>query len=358
MPDPLRAAVIGTGVISKEHLAFLQTSVQANLVGVCDLSRVAAQYASQRFQAEAAYTNYKQMLAEARPDIVHVLTPPNTHFSIVTDCLKAGAHVICEKPITPTYEEFKVLGELARAYDLHLIEDYNYLFNEPILTINEIVAAGKLGQIQDIEVRMALDVRSGGRFADKNLPNPVHHLPAGVVHDVITHLCYLTLQYLPSIEQITSAWNNHGGGNLFKYDDLDALIIGQSVHARIRFSSYTRPECFEVKIRGKEGYAETDLFHPYVRTVLPRVVGKQLSPLVNHFESGKTFLGASINNFWNKIMQKTPYEGLNLFLTKTYEALAANTPLPVNFETMDRVNYTIDALLQETNRIGEIVRCE
>ncbi len=351
MPDQFRTSVIGTGAISKEHLTFLQMSERTHLVGVCDLSKAAANYAAQRFQAEQAYTDYKVMLAEAKPDVVHVLTPPNTHKLIATDCLKAGSHVICEKPIPPTYQDFKELCEVAKSCDRHLIEDYNYLFNEPILAINEMIALGRLGTVQDVEVRMALDVRGGGRFADENLPNPVHHLPAGVIHDVLTHLTYIALQYLPSIDRVAAAWSNHGGGDLFKYDDLDALVIGDSVHARIRFSSHTGPQCFEVKVRGSEGFAETDLFQPYVRSVLPRTVGEQLTPLVNHLISGTTFLGASLQNFRNKIMQKTPYEGLNRFLTQTYDALTEQTSLPVDFEMMDRVNQVIDILLQEQNRI-------
>ncbi|MEL4895846.1 Gfo/Idh/MocA family protein [Crocosphaera sp. Alani8] len=347
MSQKLRTGIIGTGVISKEHLAFLQQSEQSQLVGVCDLSAAAAQYAAQKFEADAAYTNYKEMLDKAKPHVVHILTPPNTHQFLATDCLKAGAHVICEKPITPTYESFKELWDLAQTCDRHLIEDYNYLFNEPILAINEKLQSGELGEIQDVDIRVVLNVREGGRFADENLPNPVHRLPAGVIHDVITHMCYLALQYLPSVDRVGAVWSNHGGGDLFKYDDLDALVIGDSVHARLRFSHSTWPECFEVKVRGNKGYVETDLFQPYVRTVVPRSGGKQLTPLINHFSSGVSFMGASASNFRNKIMQKTPYEGLTRFLHLTYTALRENKPLPVTFEMMERTNRLIDTLLQE-----------
>ncbi len=347
MSKVLRTGVIGTGAISKEHLTFLQASEKSHLVGVCDLSPAAAHYAAQRFQADAAYTDYPKMLAEAQPDVVHILTPPNTHQWIATDCLKAGSHVICEKPITPTYHEFKDLWEIAQACDRHLIEDYNYLFNEPILAINDKIQSGELGDIQEVEIRVALDVRSGGRFADENLPNPVHRLPAGVIHDVITHICYLALQYLPSIDRVAAAWSNHGGGDLFKYDDLDALIIGDSVHARLRFSSHTWPECFEVRVRGNKGYIETDLFQPYLRCVVPRSGGKQLTPLINHFATGVSFATASFKNFRNKIMQKTSYEGLHRFLDLTYTALIDHEPLPVTFDMMERTNRLIDILLQE-----------
>ena len=270
MTSTLRAAVIGTGAISKEHLSFLSKSSLANLVATCDLSNAAATYAAQQFGADKAYTDYRKLLSEAKPDIVHILTPPHTHKLIATDCLRAGAHVFCEKPITPTLEEFKELWQVAQECDLHLIEDHNYLFNEPVLAIQDLVNQGVLGQIQEVEVRMALNIREGGRFADENLPSPVHRLPAGVIHDVLTHLVYLALPYLPRFDRVSAAWSNHGGGTLFKYDDLDALVIGGQTHVRLRFSAYTQPECFFLFVRGDRGYAETDLFQPYLRTVIPR----------------------------------------------------------------------------------------
>jgi predicted dehydrogenase len=355
MATVLKSAVIGTGAISKEHLSFLEKSDRARLAGVCDLSPVAAQYALQRFHAEAAYTDYRKMLSEVQPDVVHILTPPQTHKPIATDCLEAGAHVICEKPITPTYDEFKELWLVAQANDRHLIEDQNYRFNEPILAIQNLIADGTLGNVEEVEIRMALPIRSGGPYADKNLPSPLHRLPAGVIHDFITHLCYLALCFLPDdfseFDRVSAAWSNHGGGDLFKYDDLDALVIGNSAHARIRFSCHTQPDCFAVTVRGSKGYAETDLFQPYLRCVVPRKAGKQLSPLVNHFANGWELMGASMTNFRRKLMQRTPYEGLHRLLDKTYEALLSGNQPPISFDDMARTSRLVEALLAEGNRI-------
>jgi len=351
MANALKAAVIGAGAISKEHLSFLSKSPQADLVGVCDLSPAAAKYAAERYEAKEAYTDYQQMLAETSPDVVHVLTPPQTHKWLATDCLKAGAHVICEKPITPTLAEFKELWEVAQACDRHLMEDHNYLYNQPILAIQKLVNEGTLGEIHDVEIRVALNVREGGRFADENLPNPVHKLPAGVVHDIITHMAYLALPYLPSVDRVSAAWNNHGGGDLFKYDDLDAIVIGGNTHVRFRFSAYTQPECFMIYVRGDRGSAEADLFQPYVRALIPRSGGKQLSPLVNHFVNGRDLIGSSFGNFYRKVMQITPYEGLSKLLDKTYSAIAHGQELPVTFRQMERTLSLIEALLAEENRV-------
>lgn len=345
----LKATVIGTGLISKEHLSFLAESDRAKLVGVCDLSEAAANYATQRFGAEKFYTNYRQMLEEAKPDVVHILTPPHTHKTIAMDCLQAGAHVICEKPITPTYDEFKELWSFAKQCDRHLIENQNYRFNQPILKLQKLVQEGTLGEVEDIEVRMALDIRSGGRYADENLPSPLHKLPAGVIHDFITHLCYLTLLFLQDFDGVKVAWNNYGGGDLFKYDDLDALVFSGSKHARIRFSSHTQPDCFSLILRGSRGYAEADIFQPYVRCIVPRAVGKQLSPLANQLSNGWTLMSASVNNFRRKLLQQTPYEGLHFLLDETYKALQEKKQLPISFEDMELTSRLVNALVTEEN---------
>jgi predicted dehydrogenase len=352
MASALKAAVIGTGVISKEHLGFLDRSDRVQLVGVCDLSPVAAEYAATRYHAETMFTDYRELLATKQPDVVHILTPPHTHKWIAKDCLEAGAHVICEKPVTLTYEELKELKAIALNYNRYLIEDHNYRFNPTILQIDELVKDGTLGEIQEVEVRMALDVRSGGAFADENLPNPVHKLPAGMVHDLITHLVYLTLHYLPvEFDRIGAAWSNHGGGSLFKYDDLDAIMVGGSRHARIRFSAHTAPDCFDVIVRGSRGYAQTDLFQPYLRCVVPRKAGKQLSPLVNHWINGYELMQRSVRNFGWKIMQRSPYEGLHCLLDQTYEALANGNPPPITYDDMERTSRLVEAILEEKNRI-------
>ena len=350
MGKALKAAVIGAGMISKEHLSFLSQSEQAELVGVCDLSPAAAKYAVQRFQAGAAYTDYQKMLLETKPEVVHVLTPPQTHRKLAIDCLQSGAHVICEKPIAPTYDEFKQMWSVAQQQGKHLIENHNYRFNQTIQAIKQLVDAGTLGQIQEVEVRMALGIRGGSRYDDKNLPSPLHQLPAGVIHDFITHFSYLMLLFLPDWDRVAAAWSNHGNDDLFKYDDLDAIVVGGSVHGRIRFSCYTQPDCFTLRVRGDNGFAETDLFQPYLRCVVPRG-GKQLSPLINQFLSGYELVQKSFINFYRKIMQKTPYEGLYLLLDKTYTALNAGEEPPITFNDMARTSLLIESLLKEENRL-------
>lgn len=349
----LRAAVIGTGKISEEHLRFLSADAGVILVGVCDLSPALAKYAATRFKAAGAFTDSAVMIREAKPDVVHVLTPPHTHGALVTSALEGGAHVIVEKPVAPTHAQFLGLYGLAKSKGLRIVEDHNYRFNEPILEFERLFAGGALGEVREVEVRMALGIRKpGGRYADTALVHPSHHLPAGVLHEFVTHLCYLTLRFLPGeVDRVAAAWSKHGDEPIFKFDDLDALVVAGPVHGRIRFTSHAAPDCFTVTVRGTKGWAETDLFQPYVRANVARKGGAQLSPLVNHLAGGAVLLKAGVRGFCNKVMQKTPYEGLRTFLKQTYAALATGSEPPVTFNDMDRASRLVDALLDEGNRV-------
>ena len=347
----LNAGVIGSGKISEEHLSFLSKSALAGVGAVCDLSPTVARWAAQRIGCEHSFTDYRSMLDQTDVDVVHVLTPPHTHVDIVGDCLEAGRHVIVEKPVAPTRDEFHRLWELAQKKGVRLIEDQNYRFNEPILEIDRLIREGVLGDVREVEVRMALGIRGeGNRYADMNLPHPSHNMPAGVLHEFLTHLCYLLLNFTGGFDRVAAAWRNHGGGDLFKYDELDTLVMCGPIHGRIRFSCATFPDCFTVTVRGSEATASTDLFQPHVIVNRERS-GGPFSPLVNQRVAGKVLKRAARVGAWNKIAQKTPYEGLHRLLGEIYESIDQGTESPVSYGQMDTAAALIDAMLEEGNRI-------
>ena len=351
-PATLRSAVIGAGPISAEHLRFLQRSSSAHLVSVCDLSEALARSAVTKYGAEKLYTDHEEMLEREQLDVVHVLTPPHTHCKIAADCLKAGTHVIVEKPIAPTNEEFRMLGTMAQWQKRVLTEDQNYRFNGQIRAIEALRDAGSLGEVREVDVRMTLNItESDTGLADRNVPNPSHMLPAGILHDLLSHLCYLALRFLPSAEEFAVKWSKHSDHPLFTYDACDALVIGGGVHARLRFSSHEWPDCFTVIVRGSKGSVETDLFQPYMKVMIPRCGGKQLTPLVNQWVNGVALATSSVTGFLNKVRRKTPLEGMQTFLAETYQALRTGTPVPVSYEDMDRATQLMDALLAEENQI-------
>lgn len=347
----LRAAVVGAGRISNEHLAWLSTAPDVELVGVCDRSRAAAGWAAERF-GTTPFPDAAEMLEAVRPDVTHVLTPPATHVPLSTLALKAGSHVICEKPITATAAELRALLAVAEATGRVLTENHNYRFNPEVAGLVELRDDGRIGTLTEVEVRVALPVSDpSSHFGDPNLPNPIHDLPAGVIHDFATHFAYL-LNHLASgvtWTEVLSTWNAHGGSAHVPVDDLDAILVGDRpegpVHARLRFSAINGPDHFEITVRGTDGWAQCELFGGRRTEVRPRRMGAQLDPIANLVVGGASMFLDGPRTFKRKIMQQGPYAGLARYLEETYAALAAGLPVPVGPAEMLAASDLIDRLV-------------
>lgn len=340
-----RAAVIGCGAISKEHLHVLGSHPRIELVGVCDRSPAASTWTASRY-ASTAFTDHRELLASARPDVVHVLTPPASHRSIAEDALVAGAHVIVEKPIASDAAELASMYAVAEAHDRLLVENHNYRFNDQMLAIAGLLADGTLGSIVQVDVLLALDIAKSKLAAADG--NPTAHLAGGAVRDFLTHLTYLGVFLFGDepIGEVAARWRNTSGNAHIGADELDARIdVGSGGVARIRFDSRIAPECFRVWVRGTAGTVETDLYQPFVR-VETRRGPKALSPVVNHAVNGLSLAASSVRILRDKVLQHSPYHGLWRFLDLFYASVLDGSAPPVTRDDVLRTNALVDRIVE------------
>src|SRR5437764_15460150 len=96
----LKVAIAGCGKIADAHAAQLQRIKGCEIVAVCDREELMAQQLFERFPIKRWFSDVSEMLREARPDVVHITTPPQSHFELGKQCLEAGAHIYVEKPFT------------------------------------------------------------------------------------------------------------------------------------------------------------------------------------------------------------------------------------------------------------------
>jgi predicted dehydrogenase len=337
-----RAAVIGCGGISKEHLHVLGAHPRIELVGVCDRSPAAARWTAERY-GSAAYTDHRELLDAARPDVVHVLTPPSSHRPIAEDAIRAGAHVIVEKPIASCAEDLRDMLRLAGEHDRMLIENHNYRFNDGMVAIDDLLARGVLGDVVACDVLLALDLATS-KFAGAT--NPTAHLAGGAVRDFITHLTYLAMHPFgdAAVGDVDARWWNRSGNEHIGADELEARVDCGSGVASLRFSSRIAPDCFRVWVRGTAGTVETDLYQPFLRVETARGP-KQLSPVVNHGINGASLALSSVRNLRDKVLQRSPYHGLWTLLERFYAAVLDGAPPPVTAAQVLRANEVIDRIV-------------
>ena len=149
-----RTALIGCGRISHKHIeGFVKNSDRMRLVATCDPIRAraaerAAEYRKVMPSEEVvpeAFESYSEMLARAKPDIVTIATESGYHSKIAIDCLAAGAHVICEKPLALSTADADSMIEAAAKADRKLALCFQNRFNAPVQRARRALEAGRFG---------------------------------------------------------------------------------------------------------------------------------------------------------------------------------------------------------------------
>jgi predicted dehydrogenase len=343
--DRLPSAVIGCGAIAHEHLPYLASSPRVELAAVCDSSPALASFMRDRFRAKACFTDAGEMLREAKPQVVHVLTPPQTHASLIRMSLEAGAHVICEKPMTASAAETEELLAEARRRGRVLVESRNLLFNDVSIAIDRLRTAGQLGDVREVDVLLSLDL-TAGPFGDLNLSGPGVALPGGAVHDFLPHLAYLFLVFAAhsgDVDDVRGRLANLSGNTRAGFDHLDALVVAGDVRGRIRITSDVGPDSFRVYVRGTEASLESDLFNPFLRFDGPPNVGKR--SFIGQIKNGFSLVRAGSRNLRNKVVQHGTYHGMPRMLDAIYRSLAGSTEPPFTRQQMIDTARLVDRLV-------------
>ncbi|MEI6669410.1 MAG: Gfo/Idh/MocA family oxidoreductase [Acidobacteriota bacterium] len=142
-----RIGVIGAGEWGPNHVRNFAALPGAEVVGVADLRQERLTRIKSIQPGVATFSTASEMMAAAKPDAVVVATPTMTHFEVVGQALKAGKHVLSEKPLCLSGAEADELVKIASAGNLRLMVGHVFLFNPGILKIKELITAGHLGRV-------------------------------------------------------------------------------------------------------------------------------------------------------------------------------------------------------------------
>lgn len=159
-----RVALIGTQFMGRVHshafrtvASFFQLSSPPEMSVICgqDAARTAA--AAQRFGWKAVSTDWRSVVNNPLIDLVDVATPGDSHAEIAITALKAGKHVICEKPLANTVKEARRMVEAARKAGTVNLCAFNYRRVPAIAHAHEMIRRGDLGRIYHFRARYLQD---------------------------------------------------------------------------------------------------------------------------------------------------------------------------------------------------------
>jgi predicted dehydrogenase len=151
--SPIKVAVIGCGTIANNaHIPSYMNNPAAEIKYFCDIIPERADDAVRKYGCGKAVYDYREILNDPELDAVSVCTPNNVHAPISIDFLKAGKHVLCEKPAARTYEEALTMLEVQKKTGKVLNIGVVNRFNEGVNKIKRMIDEGVLGEVYQVYV--------------------------------------------------------------------------------------------------------------------------------------------------------------------------------------------------------------
>jgi predicted dehydrogenase len=149
--EPIGLAVIGAGYWGPNLVRNFQASSSFHLRWLCDLDVRRAERVLGGYSTVVATDDYAAVLADEGVRAVAVATPANTHFDVAMAALRAGKHILVEKPLATSYIDGKGLVEEAARRGLVLMCDHTYCYTPAVTRIREIVHSGELGELHYVD---------------------------------------------------------------------------------------------------------------------------------------------------------------------------------------------------------------
>jgi predicted dehydrogenase len=143
----LSLAVVGLGYWGPNLVRNLHEIPAVGRIIACDLQAARLKAICRRFPSVDATTEYREVLADAGVDAVIVATPISTHHSLAAAALRAGKHVMVEKPLAASSTEACSLMTLADQGGLVLMPGHTFLYSPPVIMIRSLIESGELGDV-------------------------------------------------------------------------------------------------------------------------------------------------------------------------------------------------------------------
>jgi predicted dehydrogenase len=248
--ERLRVAVVGLRM-GQGHLEALKGHPRAQIVAVCDPITERADEMAASYGARA-YADYATMLDAEGLDGVCIATPNRLHAPMVSEALRRGLHVMCEKPLTLDTAEARALLEQARAAGLTHSTNFSNRPNPAVRYVKEQIENGMLGRVYEIHLTYLQDWLSDAS-APYTWRNSAAEGGSGALGDIASHMLDLSRLFIGEVASVSAdtavvtpeRTRPDGTIGVVDADDLSYLHLryANGTHGVTRVSRVARGRC-------------------------------------------------------------------------------------------------------------------
>lgn len=221
----LRAAIVGCGrIASSDHALAYAADGRVNLVAVVDPDRNRARAMARRFGVREVFTSLEEMLATTDVDLITLCASPHPHAASAITALRAGCHVLCERPATMTAAETARVAAVAAAEHRVLTFGCPYRHLTEARIARGIADAGEIGEIHDVQLTVVSHRDAGDRHGH---PDRVH-ADGGPISGVGIQLLDLAMWLTRFPEAMDTFYATHERTGLVRFCDGMSLTIDTS----------------------------------------------------------------------------------------------------------------------------------
>ena len=346
----MKIGIVGCGLNSDYHINFAKDYPDLDIIGVVDKDEQKALECADKHGGLKYFTSIKDLIAYKKLDVIHIVTPPHTHFPLAKEAIQSGIHVLVEKPMALNLKEVKELFDLANEHDVMLCTMHNHFFDPCMIKARELIQTGKVGKIINIESYYGLNTRIDAfrKYPSPNVLPWIYSLPGGVFHDFIAHPLYVMLPYVGKPQEIQVMEKSFGKLPQNISDELRILIEGEHSFGVLTISFAAKPYLHFVKIYGTKMVIHvnfdtmTTTCHPVSH--LPKAAQKAT---YNLSESWQLFTNTMSNVFNFGRGKLRPYQGMKILIHRFYDAINGKGEIPVSKEDALKVIETMDKIWQQ-----------
>ena len=355
----LKVAIVGCGKIADSHAFEIQKIAGCEIVGVCDSEELMAKQLYDRFPVKQYYRGLDRLLDEARPDVVHITTPPQTHFDIGIQCLEAGCHIYVEKPFTLYTDEAERIIELANRTGRKVTVGHDGQFSVVARRMRQLISDGYLGGAPvHMDSFWCYDL--GDAVYAKALLDDKKHwartLPGGLLHNIISHGVSKIAEYFtgenPGViaHGFVSPFLKKLGENVL-VDELRAIISEeQGTTAYFTFSSQMRPSLHQFHIYGPKNGIMID----EDKRLLIKLPGNNFKSYAEHFIPPVKFARQYLANLTRNArlflaMDFHMDSGKKYLIESFYSSIIDGAPVPIPYREILLTSRIMDAIFEQMN---------